>query len=353
MVPHINPKQLVIAREYREYSQTDLATSIKGLSQSNLSKYEKGIGILSEEILLKIFEFLDFPLNFFTRTISNFADNANYRKRASLNKSKRSKIDITCKLIGYVIDQMSDELEYPNFDLRMVDIEEGFTPIYIAQYIRKQLNLEGPVKDINKILEKKGIIIVEFDFDTTLFDGISFVSDNGFPVMIINKNFSNDRKRFSIAHELGHIIMHTAVSNLYPDYRNKEMEANIFASEFLMPETEIKSELRNLKLADLAELKRYWLTSMASLIMRAKDLGCVSLDRYKYLNIELSRYGYKKKEPVNVYIDSPNLFVTAYKMYRNELGYTKQELADAFALPIDVVDRLFAETNTPKLRVLV
>lgn len=353
MAIQINPKQLIIAREYREYCQTELASNIKGLSQSNLSKYEKGIEILSDEILLKIISFLNFPAEFFARTISNFSENANYRKRASLNKTKRSKIDITCRLIGYVIDQMADELVYPDFNLRMVDLEEGYAPVYVAQYIRKQLNLEGPVKDINKALERHGIIIVEFDFDSSLFDGISFISDNGFPVIIVNKNFSNDRKRFSIAHELGHIIMHSAVTNLYPEYRNKENEANVFASEFLMPETEIKSELRNLKLTDLAELKRYWLTSMASLVMRAKDLGCITLDRYKYLNIELSRYGYKKKEPVNVYIDAPNLFTTAYKMYRNELGYTKQELASAFALPIDIIDRLFGESNTPKLRVVL
>ena len=330
MATQINPKQLIIAREYREYSQTELATKIKGLSQSNLSKYEKGVDILSEDILLKIFEFLNFPAAFFTRKISNLVDNANYRKRACLNKTNRSKIDITCKLIGYVIDQMADELEYPDFNLRMLDLEEGFSPTYVAQYIRKQLNIEGPVKEIYKTLEKNGIIIVEFDFDSSLFDGVSFISD-----------------------ELGHIIMHSAIANLYPEYRNKEAEANIFASEFLMPEVEIKNDLRNLKLTDLAELKRYWLTSMASLIMRAKDLGCISQDRYKYLNIELSRYGYKKKEPVNVYIDSPSIFMAAYKMYRNELGYTKKELAEAFALPIDIIDRLFAESNTPKLRVLI
>ena len=353
MASKINPKQLIIAREYREYSQTELATKIKGLSQSNLSKFEKGIGILSEEILLKIFECLNFPAPFFTRAISNFSDNANYRKRASLNKTNRSKIDITCKLIGYVIDQMADELEYPNFNLPMIDLEDGYSPSYVANYVRKQLKIDGPVKDICKILEQHWVIIVEFDFDTSLFDGVSFISDGAYPVIIINKNFSNDRKRFNIAHELGHIIMHSATENLYPDYRNKEVEANMFASEFLMPEVEIKNDLRYLKLTDLAELKRYWLTSMASLVMRAKDLGCIPQNRYKYLNIELSRYGYKKKEPVNVYIDTPNIFMTAYKMYRNELGYTKKELAEAFALPIDVVDNLFAETNTPKLRIVI
>lgn len=350
---NVNPKQLIIAREYRGYNQTELARRIKGLSQSNLSKYEKGIDILSDEILMKIVELLDFPFDFFTKKISNFSENANYRKRATINKGDRAQIDITCKLIGYVIDQMSDELEYPTFNLRMIDIEEGFIPEYIAQYTRKLLAIEGPVKDVNKILEKNGIIIVEFEFDTSLFDGVSFISDNGHPIIIVNKNCSNDRKRFSVSHELGHIIMHSAITNLYPDHRNKEQEANIFASEFLMPSADIRYALRGLKMTDLSELKRYWLTSMASIVRRAHDLGCISQDRYKYLNIELSRSGFKRKEPIEVYIDSPKIFSTAYEMYKNELGYTKDDLSRAFSLPIDVINRLFDSAGQRKLRISI
>lgn len=349
----VNPKQLIIAREYRGYSQTELAKEIEGLSQSNLSKYEKGIDILSDEILLRIIDFLKFPANFFSKKILNFSENVNYRKRASMTKNERTKIDLTCRLIGYVVDEMANELEYPDFTLRMIDLEEGYTPTYIAQYIRKLLGIEeGPVKDINQTLEKSGIIIVEFNFDTSLFDGISFMSDNGYPIIIINKSCSNDRKRFNIAHELGHLIMHTAIDNLYPEHRNKELEANMFASEFLMPESEIKNSLVNLKMVDTVELKRYWLTSMSSIIMRAKDLGGISQDRYKYLNIELSRNGFKRKEPINVYIDSPKIFMTAYKMYRDELGYSMNDLSDAFCLPIDVLNKLFDDSGT-RLRILI
>ena len=349
----LNPKQLILAREYRGYSQTDLAKRIKGLSQSNLSKYEKGLDILSDDILMRIISFLEFPVDFFYKRISNFSENANYRKRVSINKSDRAKIDITCRLIGFIVDQMAHELEYPNFNLQMIDIEERYTPAYIAQYTRILLEIEGPIKDINNLLERNGIIIVEFDFDTSLFDGVSFLSDNGFPIIIVNRICSNDRKRFNISHELGHIIMHTAIRNLYPEHRNKEMEANTFASEFLMPSAGIKSNLYNLKMTDLAELKRFWLTSMASIVMRAKDLGCISQERYKYLNIELSRNGFKRKEPVEVYIDSPKIFETAYRMYKNELGYTDDDLSKAFALPSDVINRLFGGFKQRRLRISI
>jgi transcriptional regulator with XRE-family HTH domain len=81
------PHQLIFAREYRGISQTELAAKISGLSQSNLSKYEKGIGFVSRDILLKVFEFLNFPENFFNKNINNLSDTAHFRKRTTITKN--------------------------------------------------------------------------------------------------------------------------------------------------------------------------------------------------------------------------------------------------------------------------
>ena len=61
----MNPRQLTFVREYRGYSQTELASHIQGLSQSNLSKFEKGVGQLSNEVLQRIVDFLKFPTSFY------------------------------------------------------------------------------------------------------------------------------------------------------------------------------------------------------------------------------------------------------------------------------------------------
>ena len=99
--------------------------------------------------------------------------------------------------------------------------------------------------------------------------------------------------------------MHSSREFIFSEKRDKEKEANEFAGEFLMPAEIIKNSLRYLRLSSLLELKRYWLTSMASIIKRAKNLGMIGDEKYKYFNIELSRKGYKKEEPLNVYIDKP------------------------------------------------
>ena len=286
----MNHKQLTFAREYRGYSQTELADSIKGLSQSNLSRFEKGFGVLSDDIQRKIIEYLNFPEEFFNRKINSTIENANYRKRASIGKNITQRFENKCKLIGYIIDEFSESIEWLDFTLSPLNVEEGYTPQYIANYNRKLLKLtkEKKKKNIMSLLEQSGVIIYEIH-EIEKFDGVSFITDKGFPVIIVNKNFSNDRKRFTIAHELGHILLHN--ENLYPisSYRDKEKEANIFASEFLMPEDEIKNSLRQLKMSDLGDLKSYWLTSMKYIIRKAKDLKCIDENRYRFFMIEMSR----------------------------------------------------------------
>ena len=76
---------------------------------------------------------------------------------------------------------------------------------------------------------------------------------------------------------------------------------------------------------------------MASIIRRAKDLGCISNDKYRYFNIEMSRRGYKKHEPINVWIDSPSVFYDAYTLFKTELFYSDNDLVEAFNLPINII----------------
>lgn len=355
----INYKQLTFAREYRGYTQTELAKQISGLSQSNLSKFEKGISILSDELVEKIINFLNFPIGFFNKSISNAVENPHYRKRSTLNQKVITDIESRIKIIGYIVDQMTESIEWPEFNLDTLNLDDGFSVENIARHTRKSLGLKPnePIMNICQLIEKHGIIIIELENITEKFDGASIKTDNGTPVIIINKQFSNDRKRFTIAHELGHMIMHILGGFPIPDYRDskeREKEADKFAAEFLMPESEIKKSLYGIKLSSLAELKRYWLTSMSSILRRAYDLGCIDKDRYTYFNIEMSRLGMKKNEGVNVNIDVPTLFESGYKMHKNELDYSDDELSQGFCLPVDVIrDFCNPMPNKAKMKVLV
>lgn len=352
----MNFKQLTFAREFRGLSQTELSQEIKGLSQSNLSKFEKGLATLSEQLQEKIIEHLGFPKEFYNEKIYNVLESSNYRKKSVITKSDLLKFEQRCKLVGYLVDEMAETLEWPEFKLTPLNIEDGFSVKKIANYTRKQLKLDTdePVKNIMSLLESNGIIIYEI-VALDKFDGISFISKKGYPIIVINKSFSSDRKRFTIAHELGHILMHDERNFAISEFRSekiKETEANMFASEFLMPEDEIKNSLYGLNLKDLATLKSYWLTSMASILRRAKDLKCLDDNRFKYFNIELSRLGYKKHEPIDVFIDKPKLLNKAYDIFTNDLDYNINDLSKYFRLPTEIINEIFEPKKEPKIRVL-
>ena len=135
----MNAKQLIFAREYRGYTQTELAGKIQGLSQSNLSKFEKGFDLLSEDIQNKIISFLDFPKSFFEKRINIFLDNNNYRKKAGTRKKDIASFEKRCTLIGYVVDELSDTIDWVDFTLPSLNIDDGYSINYIADYTRRML----------------------------------------------------------------------------------------------------------------------------------------------------------------------------------------------------------------------
>lgn len=350
-----NFRQLTLAREYRGLSQSELSEKIAGLSQPNLSKFEKGLGGLSDETLENVISYLDFPRSFFYERISYTIEHAHFRKKSTITKKQRLSFNTNIKLIGFLVDKLADSVEWPDYSFSSFDVEDGFSPEYIAQYIRKRqgINEAEPIYNIFHLLEKNGVVVVEFDPKSEKFDGVSFITETGTPVIVINKTFPSDRKRFTLAHELGHIVMHILNEAPISEYRDREDEANRFAAEFLMPASAISGSLRNLKISDLGGLKTYWLTSMASIIYRAKSLDIIDSERVKYLNIELSRRGYRKNEPYEVGIDEPKLFETAYYMHKNQLAYNTSDFVNGFSLPIDIITSYFQNSSAGKLRVVV
>lgn len=344
--------QMTFARQLRGLTQTELASKIKGLSQSNLSKFEKGLGTLSDDILKKVMDVLGFPFSFLDLEIQNNIESKHFRKKASIKAAQRDLIDTTIKIISYVYDWMSEEIEFPEFKFKQIDLMDGFTPSNVANQVRRQFRLgNAPLKDIFRFLEANGVSIYEWKCDFDDFDAVSLCTDKGNHIVVLNESLSNDRKRFSLAHELGHIIMHQSFDFILSPIRDLEKEAHEFASELLMPTEAIRTSLYNIKLRDVALLKDYWLTSMAAIIQKAKSTGSISEEKYIFLRTELSRRGWIKVEPNQVDIDTPSAISKALSLYRNELNYSNLELSEATSLPLDIIESLFDNnSNIVRLR---
>lgn len=338
-------EQLTFAREYRGLTQTALAAKVKGLSQSNLSKYEKGFGGLSDNMLSSIMSTLDFPMKFLDMNIINKVDSKHYRKKATITVKTRNEIDRTISMIAYSFDWLSEFVELPEYTFGYYDMDSGINTEELAMHIRNKYRLGvSPISDICNFLERNGVFIYEWNSPHDEFDGVSLITDAGNHLVIVNRNRSNDRIRFTLAHELGHILMHE-----YPNYpvfsnRDKEKEANCFASEFLIPTQMAKRNLANVKLGQLPELKKYWQVSMASLLEKAKNINVITSDKYTSMRIEFSRRHWNKKEPYEVPIDSPTVFEQSYKLVSDALGYSYDMISESTGLPKDALIKILGKS---------
>ncbi len=332
-------------------TQKSLADAIDGLSQSNLSKYENGIDSLSDENVDRIMTYLDFPVEFLNLDIINNVENKHYRKKASITATNKKQIDRSVALIAYCFDWMSNFLELPEYTLGEYDLEQGISPSDVARQVRRQCKLGvAPIKDICTIFEKNGVFVYPWNCAYDDFDGVSLITDNGYHLIIVNSNRSNDRIRWTLAHELGHSLMHENITLFVNENRNKEDEANEFASEFLLPESETKSAFTNIKMSQLHSFKTYWLTSMGAIVQRAKQLGCITNEKYKLLRIEFSRNRWNKKEPIPVSLDTPTVYNKMHFLITSELHYNNENMAKAMKIPVDILNTIFARPKIISLK---
>ena len=158
------------------------------------------------------------------------------------------------------------------------------------------------------------------------------------PVLVVSGGKSGDRLRFSVAHELGHIMLHRGVT---AGIKVHEREADAFASELLLPGRSMKLEMvPPINLTKLAELKARWGVSIQALLMRALHLAIVSLRQYKYLYQQLSAKGWRTKEPVEIPVEKPRLF---RQMIERAYGVPVETsvVAEDLSIPEKLIQQIF------------
>lgn len=169
-----------------------------------------------------------------------------------------------------------------------------------AEEFRKnyKLSINQPIPDLINNLENIGIIIIEIDNSDgrfSDFDGLSEVVKD-VPLIILINNIDGERQRFTIAHELGHLILNIKDKNL-----DEEKMCNKFASSLLMPKEAVMNEFgisrNNISFYELRAFKSEYKVSMAAIVYRLKELNIISEYLYKKINISFSSKGYKKHEP--------------------------------------------------------
>ena len=289
-----NASLLRLAREQVGLTQKGLAEKLN-VQQAVLSKYENGTIVPPDETQKKISTFLDYPVAFFLQSDGEIPSGLVFhRKRSSLLSSVRLRIEAEVRARSLdVIKLFHHENLHSNVIAR-----EGRTPTEMAKAIRRHWGVApGPIDDLTALLEKNGIIVMQFDFQTDKLDGFFMPLPGGIVSIALNDNpaFSPDRRRHTLAHECGHALLEHCDG--FPDDES-ETEAEAFAAEILTPADSIRNELQPpLTLARLRMLKIKWKVSMGSLLYRAHSLGTIKDSMYRRTWMFLSSQGYRKREP--------------------------------------------------------
>ncbi|KAB2943875.1 MAG: ImmA/IrrE family metallo-endopeptidase [Hyphomicrobium sp.] len=321
-----NSSLLLLARQYRGMSQSEVAQA-SGINQGHYSRIENGLLAEgpSQDNVVRIANALGFSTTYF------FADSEVAglplsvhpfnRKRAALGeralRSIHAELNIRLMHIRWLLNAVDLAPEAP---LPEIDPDEGGGPETIARKIRQAWTIpDGPISNLTLLCERAGVLVVHCELDP-LIDGVSMRVRGLPPCIFLNRNSPGGRLRFSLAHELGHAIMHRVPTDTIED------EANAFAAELLVPERTFRRQLigQRVTLEVLARQKAYWKTSMNFLLYRASNLGVLNRNQSEYLWKQMAVRGWRTSEPQETEFDreKPSLFSRIVRLHSEELGYS-------------------------------
>jgi Zn-dependent peptidase ImmA (M78 family) len=155
-----------------------------------------------------------------------------------------------------------------------------------ADKIRQKYDGDSILTDVTRIARENKIEVYEVIFNQNDIDGMIETKDN-ITSIYVNKANLEVRKRFTIAHEIGHYVLHLSNSNQGPivDYRKaimnystqedliKETQANMFASALLLPKEKLEIEWNLHK--DIEFVANLFQVSRKALLIRLDNLGLI------------------------------------------------------------------------------
>jgi len=324
---------MTLGRDARGLTQAELA-DLLGLAQGTVSKYETGVGEPPDDFVDLLSDKLGFPAAFFFERGRPYGfPPFHYRRRKKLS----------AKALGRIVAEMNIKRMHlikllVSFDFRTnafipeIDRDEyrgrvkgHIDPEEAARLVREMWMLpSGPIPNMIELIESNGGLVLPCNFGTDLIDAMSQRVD-GLPVLFyVNMDVPADRMRHTLAHELGHMVLHTL--SVKSD-EEMEDEADAFAGAFLLPADELRPQLRTFDLRQIANLKVYWKSSMAAIAYRANCLGLITPYQNKMFWIEMGKLGYRKREPNEPPKENPKLLRQILAFHMKKLGYSVSEMA--------------------------
>lgn len=318
-------ERVKLAREARQLTQTQLAGAA-GISQGTLSDLEKGhITQPSPATVAAIARATTFPLSFFhLGPLPDFPE-GNYRKLKRGTTKVAAQVRAEVRQLAEVVLRAEQLVQLPPILVEPVkqvgtleDVED------IAGEVRQALGLGriDPITNMMRAIERGGIVVVTLATETEDHSGFSAWPDfglDGRPIIAICRGYSGDHDRYTLAHEVGHLVLH--IRRLKIDPAHAEREANRFAGALLLPADAAREAMPPLiTLRVLMGVKAKYGVSIAAAAQRALDLALISDNHFVSLRKQISTRGWNKTEPVEVTAERPIVIKKIMNMMAGEHG---------------------------------
>jgi Zn-dependent peptidase ImmA (M78 family) len=270
------------------------------ITKAALSKYELEKSEPSQSLLLAIANALGVRVGYFFEPAETKINWIAFRRLAKMPIKRQEQVKAYA---SHVVENqiMLQSLLFPEESSNFPESQNAKTfedAERIAGELRDEWGLgDAAIDSLTGQVEDHGGVVVPCNDMSRDFDGLAGRTNMGFPVAVVSMQVPDDRRRYNLAHELGHLLMRCE------DVSTKEEEklANRFASALLVPASVAKHELgkkrKRIDLNELAILKLKYGFSMQGWVRRAFDLEIIDAGQYKTLCVMFRRNHWKKIEP--------------------------------------------------------
>ncbi len=269
------------------------------ITKQALSKYERGLSQPPASRLNDLAKALGVRVSFLLSEAPARVHWRGFRKHASLPVGEMERL--TARAEKRLEDEFSLRELFGIGATHDVPVDSGMPDIdgadAAAEHLRDAWALgDGPIDGLIETVEEHGAIVISWSEDDDRFDGLSGITDDGRPVIVVNAMRAADRIRFDVAHELGHLVMRPLMEE-----RENETLAHRFAAAFLVPKEAVLRELGShrsaLSFPELGLLKQRWGLSMQAWVRRAFDVDVIDRREYQAANIEFRSRHWHRVEP--------------------------------------------------------
>lgn len=363
MPDRFNPYAVVLARRAKEMSQVDLAEAV-GVTQATVSHWEKGQRVPESDVLERLADVLEvLPLTL--RDDSMATTTPMFRATGVDRKRAERKIEGRTELARLGASRILEEVNVaPTLSWPSVDDPLGDDPEVAASTLRRVWRIPpGPVTNLIEFIESAGTIVLRVDFGHPKVEAAYAHPRREAKRWILMNTFMTDwaRSRLTVAHELGHAMLHHWDAFNVPDDRDREAQAYKFALALMVPAEDFILDIAHTacRWDDFLRLRHKWGISAAALGRRARDLGFLDARAYKSLNITRRQRGHWSNEPgEDAELERPSVFPEAVSLLRQQAGWNDGRFSEVAGLPYRRLTELMPEdftahsepTNTVTLR---